>query len=155
MIARDGFAYHYTIGSRVSSILADGVIDLATGRVPAHVKAAVWLTTSEDFEPTARKMDRQGRILTVDQMQREDGVYRIAVDAERFPLTWADYCRQSGDSRSMLRRLERCAVTQGSDIGSWRLSFAPIMEADWLRLERLAGGVWIVDWDACSERKAS
>ena len=145
-------AFHYTVGTRISAILEDGAIKLATAFVPAGVKAVVWLTVSPNFEPTARKplVGYDGRLLrlqSAEEMAEAEGVYRIAVDADRFPMTWRDYRRHSGDSKKMLHHLEVEAARQGSNVSAWRVSFDPIREADWLRIERLHLGAWLVDWE--------
>jgi hypothetical protein len=147
-------AYHYTSGDCISSILEEGVIRLATEFIPAHVKAAVWLTTAETFEPTARKrrLNPYSGVETVETIEHmlaeRIGVYRIAVEAARFPLTWRDYCIRRTEKKRMLRFLQEEAERQGSDVSLWRVSFEPIPERDWLKIQSFDGTRWATDWAA-------
>lgn len=148
--------YHYTVPDRLLSIIARG-LDLATVGLEERERPAVWFTTSEDYEPTARKglLDEatgDSRTLSLKAMIVMSGLARVEVEPEAAPLTWAAWRHGSGARSRVIKGLAASARELGSDIRLWRASFDPIPqdriigmdvwhEGAWMRVaERTTGG---------------
>jgi len=149
--------YHYTLPPHLPSILAEG-IHPATAFVPEKERPVVWLTTSEDFEPTALKgvLTEEGerrhaqglpfrpledsRRLTFEEQLREVGAARVEVREEAAPLTWWSWLKASGVRRRDARGLHQVANEEGSDVNLWRASFKVIPAQTDARHGRLARG---------------
>lgn len=131
--------WHYTVGVRLRSILEDRTIKLATEGVPVGERPAVWSTISPKWEPTANKvLDLEGQIIKLGKQETAahgEGLYRIELLPEAAPYGWEEYRRLSHIPERMAKSLARIAREQNSHYRDWRVSFEPIPQAKWLRIE--------------------
>lgn len=124
--------FHYTILERYQSIFNDGEIKVATKFVPVGVKPVVWFTTNPDWDETANKgaaMD-DGSFKTLNrQSMWEMGVHpiRIEIDPTMVSLrSWNNYKKNSGDSKEVLKGLEKTAKQVGSNPKLWLVSYESV-----------------------------
>lgn len=139
--------WHYTVGIRLASILADGLIRPAIAGVRSHERPGVWFSADPVWEPTANKSiaDAHGRILLGDKASTEHfgrGLYRIAVAPETAPTSWREHRATSGITRKEAG-LEAIARKRGSRPDRWFIAYQAVPWDKWLDVERWTGTEWI------------
>lgn len=156
-------AWHYTSGDRLQAILRSGVLrPTAAGSWGPAERPAVWFSRRRDWDPatnlgrtaSAEEIDRvnaacrRGGVRAAVEASQEyarfspvdvGGIARIGVAPETAPYTWQDFVRMSGVPASHAEAREDLDRRNGSDPADWRVSFAPVPSAEWLRVEWRSG----------------
>ncbi len=119
---------HYTIGTKIESILQDGFI-ATSPKKPAYGEIPlVWLSTNEEYEMTARKVARASNgediLLSVAQMEEHgSGIYRFVFEVEptenKLFQDWQYIRNKCGVSSALRRRLIERARNVGADENEW------------------------------------
>jgi hypothetical protein len=133
--------YHYTIQPWLKYILRDGMIKPAViGFLPRE--RAVWFSTNQDWEETARKGSRLTReILSRPEMERQYGIARIGVNADIAPHDWHSYKRLSRVRGA--NGLYNAAIAWGARPGQWRVTFVPVPCDVWQAVDVFKTGGWV------------
>src|SRR5262245_8284576 len=89
--------FHYTLGTTLVHIIADGFIKRATAFVEPPARPAVWFSRRTTWEPTATKIRVSAagvRRATLEEMVVEGGVLiRIEVAPTAARITWAHHAK--------------------------------------------------------------
>ena len=146
MIAQNSLVWHYTVGCHLPNILKAGVLKVEEWRWERHrqPRLAVWFTRADTWEQTACKGYCLGAgngdvwdIFLDEELTHLfcRGLVRIGVQPAVAPYTWHDYKRLSGMPNRELKGLYDSTLRMGSRVGSWRLSFDPVPQSKWDKLE--------------------
>lgn len=132
--------YHYTYRIAFKKILKDGYIKLATAGIPNWMKAAVFFTYNDFWEPTVNKNVRDNktgaiRQLSFEEMYKRVGVYRIAINEEVAPYNAYEYFELSKMRESDKKHFIEYANKVNSNIEEYRISFKTIEKKDWVNIE--------------------
>ena len=120
------FAWHYTTGERLRSIINSGAIIPTTAKVPPHEKPVAWFSTSDVWEPTATKFPAPGKLGQLMTAQAQGGLARIQVPASAAPHRIQDLPRLAGTTPEDWLGLLLAGLELGSDPSTWRFSLAPV-----------------------------
>ena len=119
------FAWHYTTGEKVRSIINSGHITPTTAKVPPHEKPVAWFSTSDEWEPTATKVPIPGKLGQLMTAQAQGGLARIQVPASAAPHRIQDLPRLAGTSPDDWLGLVLAGLELGADPTTWRFSLVP------------------------------
>lgn len=147
---KTNYCWHYTTAEKFNRINETGAIlteDQTTGIIEG-LRGAVWFTTRQTFEPTARKgiiENGKRRTATLEEMRKYcGGLVRIGVKADSAFLftweTWKEFCTIGRDT---IRGLAQSARRQGSDVATFRASLDPVMKRNWDAVEFEQNGEWV------------
>ena len=120
------FAWHYTTGERLRSIINSGAIIPTTAKVPPHEKPVAWFSTSDVWEPTATKVPAPGKLGQLMTAQAQGGLARIQVPASAAPHRIQDLPRLAGTTPEDWLGLLLAGLELGSDPNTWRFTLAPV-----------------------------
>ena len=120
------FAWHYTTGERLRSIINSGAIIPTTAKVPPHEKPVAWFSTSDVWEPTATKVPIPGKLGQLMTAQAQGGLARITVPASAAPHRIHDLSRLAGTTPEDWLGLVLAGLELGSDPTTWRFTLAPV-----------------------------
>lgn len=153
--------FHYTKTCCLVPVVLEGIRPATAGVLPPE-RPVVWLTYSEDYEPTAligeisdegqRRIeaglplrDGDSRTVTFEEQAADTGVgaARVEVDAEAAPLTWWTWLKWSGVRKRDARILREVAGSRGSDINLWRASFEAIPQTSIVGADVWHEGEWL------------
>ena len=114
---------------------------------PAFVETSrerpvVWLSFAPDWEPTATPMRSDHSPLSFEEFAAIETPIRIEVDPAKYRLGWRAFVQMSGCKTKIAKELKRSAEKAGASVGQWRISFEPIPDGDWLRVEGFKDGRW-------------
>jgi hypothetical protein len=140
--------WHYTVLERARSIVHDGAIRPAVTNVPEGERAAAWFTLSQRWEETANKATmRNGVRVSLSRAETHaiSGLVRIGVRPEVAPYDWIAFRRLSGIDPRVAANLATVAKNAGTNLDDWRVSFEPVLAADWTVIECWDGAAWIAD----------
>ena len=121
--------WHYTLGTRLVSIIADQKIKRATAGVSKGERKAVWFTCREDWESLVTPMridEATGDLVwaTIEEtIQLVGALVRIEVAEDVARHTWAYHRRLSGVDPRIADNLEASARKRGSAPADWRVSY--------------------------------
>lgn len=119
--------WHYTTGTALEGILADGYIRRARSGVGSTERRAVWFSHRVNREPSATKgliENGANRWATIQEMVRHGGaLIRLEVSASAARHDWTAHRRLSRIDPRMADALERAARDQGADPADWRVSY--------------------------------
>jgi hypothetical protein len=139
--------WHYTNGRHIAAIMSDGVVKPADeGQGDPQL---VWLSSNPLWEMAASQqvcIEGQRWVLNADQMAILcDGIFRIAVDADRFPLHQgpSELVEGAGISQHDYERQLALAELFGSSPDEWAVSLKPIPSEFWQGIDYWNGGDWI------------
>jgi hypothetical protein len=132
--------FHYTVMSKLKSILNSGEIKPATAGVHIKERPAVFCAIEKQWEPTANKgIIQDGKIYplhTIDEMILHAGpLIRIEIKPEAAPYRWNDYVRLSGIDKALAKELEKVAIQSGSNVNHFFMSFKPIIQNQWVSIQ--------------------
>jgi|GEM_PF-5529299 len=139
--------YHYTPAIRIEEIVKSGQINLATASVASpKEKACAWVSTNENFEPTAikGKMDENGVYtpLTFDEQIEVFGLARIQV--RPIGLTnWGKIKHLANMNLRFAKEMENSGIKMGGNPKEWFGSLEPITRENWIKAEVYNNGEWI------------
>lgn len=143
--------WHYTTLQKFGSIQQSGFIRVAKTHVPHGVKPVAWFSINPAWEPTLFKPllnEETGEEIVL--YTREDflkyGIppIRIEVDPERAKLRgWNNYKKNSGDSKSMIKGLEKTAKGLGASSKDWFVSYDDVSIDCVLSVEIWTGAAWV------------
>ena len=142
--------WHYTLGTNLIHMVADGHIKRATAFVGRRERKAVWFTSHAVWEPSATKgllhLDRSGvmrnRSLTIAEMVKCGGtLVRVAVPDDVARYTWPEHRQISGIDPRLADALETSSRELGSDPSEWRANYHDVPVAKILRIEASDDGV--------------
>ena len=135
--------YHYTTQPLAESIRQDGVLkakpqiiylDLLASR-PRTLDKVVWFTCAEELDgPVAIKAKLDGI----------EAFARIVCADEVAPQDLPEWAYERGYDPQMFRWMLQTAALAGSDWQDWRLVSRDIPAPEWLRVEYLKDGNWLV-----------
>lgn len=143
--------WHYTVGTKIKSIMESGVIRPATEGIDADERPAVWLSCHPVWEETANKalLDKSGNRIPCSKegtAQHGDGLFRISVNPTN-AIPWTEYKTLSGISRRTADGLERAGLAAGGIPMNWYAIFGEVERQDWLSVEKWIDGRWVeFDW---------
>jgi hypothetical protein len=120
------FAWHYTTGERLRSIIYSGAIIPTTAKVPPHEKPVAWFSTSDVWEPTATKVPIPGKLGQLATAHAQQGLVRIQVPASAAPHRIQDLPRLAGTTPEDWLGLLLAGIELGSDPSTWRFSLSPV-----------------------------
>lgn len=141
-------AWHYTVGVKLNSILADGLLRTTDVLIEQGERPALWFSLNQDWEPTANKLclTPTGELMPLDRDGTErvgHGLFRFGVDPAVTPLmTWRDFTRKRGITSKVVEALEAVGRDQGSDPDDYLVSFVPVGRYQWVTLEVCYRGEW-------------
>jgi hypothetical protein len=137
-------AFHYTIGDKISVIRREG-LKPATAFIDPGERPVVWFTLAPVWEQTANKIKETSQgLLPASMLETEilgGGLFRIVVDDENM-IRWDAWKKLSGVSSRTAKRLEQSAIVAGSRVEDWRVSFEPILPAQFIRIEKYQKAIW-------------
>ncbi len=125
-------AWHYTTGRNLFGIIADSVIRPSRVFVPRWERPVVWFSTTDTFEPTARKgvYGVTGSNLgwaTLDEMNKGDGGLVRLGAATSSLVPWNDFTRRRIRMRpDTWAALEQVAARWDSDPREWLIHIGPM-----------------------------
>lgn len=127
--------FHYTTGQALAGIVADG--EIGVSEPPAGVRApVVWLSTRDDWEPSAGAMTEGAEPLTREQRaDRGRGLFRIAVDPGQPLLTaeqWVQWAEVPADVAEVLEGRGR---DLGAEPSQWLCCPTAVDRAHWQGIE--------------------
>jgi hypothetical protein len=135
--------YHYTRATNLSKISKAGQIQPATEFVyDTRERPVVWLSFAPDWEPTATPMRSDFTPLSFEEFAKIETPMRIEVDPAKYRLGWRAFVKMSGCKPKSAKSLKRTAEEAGSSVVQWRISFEPIPDCDWLKVEGFIDGQW-------------
>lgn len=144
-----GRVFHYTLGVKLLSIIASGVIQRAGAGVLKTERKAVWMTTSERWEPTATPGVWDATLqdslwMPLPEVVSEFGpLVRIEVPSALSRKTWADHLREGGMDLRHADALADTARQRRSEPNDWRLSYRDVPTRACLSVEWSDdGSVW-------------
>lgn len=108
--------------------------------IDQKTKRAVWFSLEQFWEPSANKL---GLGSSLQDLCKIVEVIRIGVNAEVCPLTWDDYCRDSGHDAKHLRSMKSAAYSCNSRPSTYRLTWEAVPAEQWVAVERLDGDKWV------------
>ena len=136
--------WHYTLGTKLVSIIADEHIKRASAGVSRDERKAVWFSARNEWEPSATKgvidpTTGQRRNATLDEMVAAGGaLVRLEASHDVARGTWAQHLQyidpRIGDA------LERSARAVGGDPAEWRGSYRDVPVAEVLQIEASVDG---------------
>jgi len=142
--------WHYTVGTMLFSIVADGQIKRTRAGVPNGERPAIWFSCHPAWEPTASKgiwnsQTGTSRDATIAEMVHDFGpLIRIEVAATVARHTWADHQRIGRMDPRMADILAESAREHGADPAEWRVSYHDVPLADIVSVEASDDGMtWI------------
>jgi hypothetical protein len=126
-----GTVFHYTGGFGLACILKEKrILPFAT---MADEEPAVWFSTSETWDPTARPPLES--VLGADW-----GRWRIVVDEADAPVAFGSYAIKYPQAAQEMAAIGRC---RGADPEHWRVRWKPLPSSLCQRIDRLdADGSW-------------
>lgn len=139
--------YHYTTGRRFIGIIQDGAIKPSTAFVAKGERAAVWFTLSPEWDQTANKArcDEDCRITGLsceETAALSGGLIRLVVDRKCAPYTWQEFVKRSRIDKKLALALAGIAREKGVRVEDWRVTFRPVLRANWLRVDVWRNGEW-------------
>jgi hypothetical protein len=151
MMANKKRYWHYTTLEHTASIQRSGFIRVAKIGVSHGVKPVTWFSTNPAWEPTVFKpLVNKETGEEIFLYAREDflkyGILpiRIEVDQERAKLRgWNNYKKNSGDSKSMIKGLEKVAKELGANPKDWFVSYDDVSLDCCLSMEAWTGAAWV------------
>ena len=120
------FAWHYTTGDKLRSIINSGHITPTTAKVPPHEKPVAWFSNSPQWEPTATKVPIPGKLGQLATAHAQQGLVRIQVPASAAPHRIQDLPRLAGTSPDDWLGLVLAGLELGADPTTWRFSLVPV-----------------------------
>lgn len=143
--------YHYTKAVNLPSIINEGKIRTTILTGVKKEKPAVWLTTSEEWEPccSSGKIDRltnSTKTMSLDEMKEIMGVCRIKISEKLPTVTWAKFKHVGGISEELHNNLTDFSNNKGGKTHLWNCSLRPITEEYFESIEMLMGENWVT-WD--------
>lgn len=140
--------YHYTNGTKLSSIEKDGVILASPKKPKLKEKPIAWLSTNSHFEKTANKIIMQGGESKLCNMEETafycNGLYRFVFDtalltnAVQWPLLATQARIPEGIKKRLVKRAKKADVKPSQWYGV--LGDIPIADAT---LEKWTGKFWV------------
>jgi hypothetical protein len=155
--------YHYTNGSRLGSILKDGIIKTSKILLDKKEKPATWLTKSPEWDLACNVgivkntkelaveqdyLSDEVRIETADYdyMKKEIGMCRILINESLPVISWAKFRYVSGVEWTSYYVIDECSRTSGSPVDKWICTFSEIPKKYWEGIEMFVDDQW-VKWD--------
>lgn len=140
-------AWHCTIGDHLSAIRRTGRVRPATAGVPRGEQPAIWFSTLDTYEPTARKLfatpTGEVRLATDEEHERFGGFVRIGFATSAPLRRWDDDARRAiGQAVETWRRLEESALRQGSDPTKWWICPHALSLKKAVSIQRFQAGAW-------------
>ena len=139
--------FHYTTASRAVKIMAAQQINVAIIGVSDGERPVVWASFHPNWEPTATPAlggpNGERDNLTFADLPAIDTPIRFEVRHESAPLDWRTWLKTSGVDRRHAKSLELVAIRQGATTDDWRMSFAPIVQKDWIAIESFSWNQWM------------
>lgn len=160
--------WHYSNGSVIDAIIADGVIKLATAGIKPPERGAVHFSTRTDWEPSANRgnlylkkgdypvgqkfdvnlaKDLKHEKFDAAWMDKEMGRYRIGVVPEAAPHGWRTYVKLASVPKEIVESMERADPAEMGNPNEWRHSLQPVPRKFWRTIEKLVSGVWVTHVD--------
>lgn len=156
-------AWHYTTNDRkhAPQILLDGYLKPGAGTQPDQedelvrtlqlpratirrmiaqdqaTKAAVWFSLDQWYETSTSPRE------SISEIHERYGLIRIGIDPSSCPLTWEDYCRESGHSAATIRSMKKLSYKIGSKPSHYRWRGDRVPKSEWLAVERFDGSRWL------------
>lgn len=138
--------WHYTTLDRLQSIMEDGVIRFATELIHKKEKPAVWVSSNPFWEYTANKGILKNGIIrtaTLEEMIHiAGGLARIQILDTLQVISWAKFKYVSGIPEWLYYRLQEIGYESGANPTEWFVSFKPITEEFWGKIEVNRGDKW-------------
>jgi hypothetical protein len=143
--------YHYTKAVHLPSIINEGKIRTTLLTGAKKEKPAVWLTTSEEWEPccSSGKIDpltNSSKTMSLDEMKEIMGVCRIKISEKLPTVTWAKFKHIGGISEELHNELTDFSNNKGGKTNLWNCSLKPITKEYFDSIEMLMGENWVT-WD--------
>lgn len=145
---RPELIWHYTTGTKMPSIQAEGVIRTSPHVFPSE-REAVWFSSNPVWERTAAKAmcdPWTGVVVTLTTMDEHieycGGLYRICVAPEVAPHDWNAFRRLSGISPKYANGLREIGYRWGARISEWFVSFEPVPRSQWFGIEVWEQEAW-------------
>lgn len=152
--------YHYTKGCHLPSIVKDGIIETSTVLLDKHVKSAVWLTKSPEWEVAcnigkvlySEKLCSGGvypaetiNSVTVnnDYMKKEIGMCRISISETIPVVSWEKFKYVGNISETVFDVIDGYSRSIGSPVDKWICSFNPIPREYWGVIEMFVDDKWV------------
>jgi hypothetical protein len=141
--------WHYTKWDYIAGILKSGVIRKSTIKCENGKWQAVWFSTNQYWERTARR-DRAFDPRTMELLRMTPArhweigcpLYRIGVDEGVAPYTFNQYCRRVDLPKKDRSHLLRKGESWGADHKEWRCSLSPVPSDKWVAIERYEADGW-------------
>lgn len=142
--------WHYTVLEHYKSIVNCGYIDLATTYICKGELPAVWLSTNEVFEETARKSITDTRTNDrYDDLSRDGlfihGVVPVRVEIDRTLAQihkWSNSWAMLHVTQDYAQKLERVGLRIGANPDEWWFSLERIPLQSCIRAEQWNGASW-------------
>ncbi len=149
LLAKNGTpvkAWHYTLGTKLLGIMDLQAIFPAVARTDEQERPAVWFSTLDRWEPTATKGIRQKngviRDATMQEMERQLGLYRLGVGADYPLIDMQEFRKTSGITRRSFKLLKKVGIKKGAHPDCWLTSYKPVPMSDIVAVERFINGRW-------------
>ena len=138
--------YHYTHLIAGGTIIQDGYLRVSEFEKKQGMRAALWFSKHEIYEPSALKHFQDGNGIKSFQSIHEQadtvGCVRFGYDDSDFTLhSWKEYCILVNLSRQERRVMEKTQKKQGATHSDWFCSFEDIKLEDMSTAE-----IWIDKW---------
>jgi len=143
--------YHYTKAVHLPSIINEGKIRTTIVTGAKKEKPAVWLTTSEEWEPccSSGKIDpinNSSKTMSLEEMKETMGVCRIKVSEKLPTVTWAKFKYVGGITEFLHNYFTEFSDKKGGKTHLWNCSLRPITQEYFESIEMLVGNEWVA-WD--------
>ncbi|AJW63675.1 hypothetical protein VO54_02203 [Elizabethkingia miricola] len=139
--------FHYTLESRLQTIIDSGEINLATkSTYLKKEKPVAWVSTNAIWENTATKMKAiNGKpvMMSFDEQVKEFGCARIEVKDIGL-MTWAKLKYKAKMDFNIADRMEAVGISKGSRPSEWHGSLTTIKKKNWIRAEVFKDGEWVL-----------
>ncbi len=140
--------WHYTVGIKLPSIIASGVIRRATAGVYPPEKPVTWFSTNPTWEVTASKApinsDVPSEVLRDFNHRMGGGLVRIEVELRHAPFGIDDLHRVARCDRREVEGLKRIGIRGGANPSEWRFTPKEVPSKLWKSIEVWDGeGRWV------------
>ena len=139
--------WHYTVGIHIEKIFLAGMLlterETTGWALPPGYVGAVWFSSNEVWEPTARK---GGAWTMQDNHELYGGLFRFGVELTDDLLPWKKFRPVSGISAEATRELARTGREMGANPNQWCASMKPIPQERWVAVEMWDDKQWVRVW---------
>ena len=155
--------WHYTNGTNIDKILAEGRIKLAVAGIKRPEKGVAWFSSNPvwdasanrgnvqmkkaDYQPgvvfDAKPSDWDVKPFDATWMDKNMGRFRIGVIAEAAPHDWKTLKKLANIPHEVALSMERANKAEFGDPAEWYGSLTPVLREQWRTVERMERGIWV------------